>query len=219
MEEYENSNLLDIEEFDEEKMKAESADLLELRFLTKENAKFQRTKGGFVSLEYADKTYDRVNVYRTFPVSEPDAYISIREADEKAREIGVVEHLNKLSADQAEMLREQLKLRYFTPEITKVIDIKTEYGYGYFNVVTNFGACRFTIHNGGGAVVSLTDTRIMITDLDGNRFIDSMCAYGPNILGYNDPDVDAAGVAITNLKHTNNRAKLERIYLEAHSRM
>lgn len=32
-------------------------------------------------------------------------------------------------------------------------------------------------------------------DLDGNRFIDYMCAYGPNILGYNDPDVDAAARA------------------------
>ena len=29
-------------------------------------------------------------------------------------------------------------------------------------------------------------------DLDGNRFIDYMCAYGPNILGYHDADVDAA---------------------------
>ncbi|MBQ9131891.1 MAG: aminotransferase class III-fold pyridoxal phosphate-dependent enzyme [Clostridia bacterium] len=29
-------------------------------------------------------------------------------------------------------------------------------------------------------------------DLDGNRFIDYMCAYGPNILVYHDPDVDAA---------------------------
>ena len=29
-------------------------------------------------------------------------------------------------------------------------------------------------------------------DLDGNRLIDYMCAYGPNILGYHDPDVDAA---------------------------
>lgn len=29
-------------------------------------------------------------------------------------------------------------------------------------------------------------------DVDGNRFIDYMCAYGPNILGYNDEDVDAA---------------------------
>ena len=29
-------------------------------------------------------------------------------------------------------------------------------------------------------------------DLDGNQYIDYMCAYGPNILGYNHPVVDAA---------------------------
>lgn len=32
-------------------------------------------------------------------------------------------------------------------------------------------------------------------DLDGNKFIDYMCAYGPNVLGYKDADVDAAAVA------------------------
>ena len=31
-------------------------------------------------------------------------------------------------------------------------------------------------------------------DVDGNRFIDYMCAYGPNVLGYNDPDVDTAAM-------------------------
>ncbi len=31
-------------------------------------------------------------------------------------------------------------------------------------------------------------------DVDGNRFLDYMCAYGPNILGYNDPDVDRAAM-------------------------
>lgn len=169
-EEMMQSNLLELEEFDEEKMKAESADLLELRYLTKENAKFERTPGGFVKLTYKDKTYDRVGVYRTFPVTEPEEYISIREADEKAREIGVVEKLSVLDKDQADMLREQLNLRYFTPEITKIFDIKTEYGYGYFHVMTTYGECRFTIHTGGGSVVSITDTRIVITDLDGNRF-------------------------------------------------
>ena len=29
-------------------------------------------------------------------------------------------------------------------------------------------------------------------DVDGNRYIDYMCAYGPNVLGYGDPDVDEA---------------------------
>ena len=38
-------------------------------------------------------------------------------------------------------------------------------------------------------------------DVDGNKFIDYMCAYGPNFLGYNDPDVDAA--AIEQLKKGN----------------
>ena len=169
-EEVMQSNLLELEEFDEEKMKAESADLLELRYLTKENAKFERTPGGFVKLTYKDKTYDRVGVYRTFPVTMPEEFISIREADEKAREIGVIEQLSALDPEQAKMLKEQLDLRYFTPEITKIFDIKTEYGYGYFHVMTTYGECRFTIHNGGSSVVSLTDTRIVINDLDGNRF-------------------------------------------------
>ena len=135
-EEMMQSNLLELEEFDEEKMKAESADLLELRYLTKENAKFERTPGGFVKLTYKDKTYDRVGVYRTFPVTMPEEFISIREADEKAREIGVIEKLSALDPEQAKMLKEQLDLRYFTPEITKIFDIKTEYGYGYFHVMT-----------------------------------------------------------------------------------
>ena len=169
-EEMMQSNLLELQEFDEEKMKAESADLLELRYLTKENAKFERTPGGFVKLTYKGETYDRVSVYRTFPVTMPEEFISIREANEKAREIGVIEKLSDLDPEQAKMLKEQLDLRYFTPEITKIYDIKTEYGYGYFHVMTTYGECRFTIHNGGSSVTSLTDTRVVINDLDGNRF-------------------------------------------------
>lgn len=32
-------------------------------------------------------------------------------------------------------------------------------------------------------------------DMDGNKYLDLMCAYGPNVLGYGDPDVDAAAMA------------------------
>ena len=31
-------------------------------------------------------------------------------------------------------------------------------------------------------------------DMDGNRYLDLMCAYGPNVLGYCDPDVDKAAI-------------------------
>jgi glutamate-1-semialdehyde 2,1-aminomutase len=33
-----------------------------------------------------------------------------------------------------------------------------------------------------------------ITDVDGNRYLDFMCAYGPNLFGYGHPDIDAAFV-------------------------
>lgn len=163
-------DLLNLQDFNEEDLKKESEELLEMRFLNRDNAVFARTAGGFVSLKTKEKEYDRVGVYLTFPLTNPDEFISIREADEKAKEIGLVEKLSDLAADQQEMLREQLKLRYFMPVITKVLDVKDEYGYAYWNVVTTFGACRFTTQMSGEAVINLSDARLMVTDIDGNRY-------------------------------------------------
>ena len=144
----------------------ETEEMLKIRYLHKDNAVFARTPGGFVSLDYDGKHYDRVSVYRAFPFTDPEKYISIRESDEKAKEIGMVEDLKDLDPDAAAMLLEQIGIRYFTPVITKIIDIKDEYGYAYFDVVTD----RFTIHMNSSSVVRLTDTRLLISDLDGNRF-------------------------------------------------
>ena len=43
-------------------------------------------------------------------------------------------------------------------------------GYAYFHVMTDRGECRFTINMGSNAVVRLSDSRLLITDLDENRF-------------------------------------------------
>ena len=187
-------DLLDLQEFDEEALKKESEELLEMRFLTKKNAEFSRTEGGFVALKITgagekctaenersekgerpgegedSRKYDRVGVYLTFPLTNPEEFISIREADEKAKEIGIIEKLSDLEKDQQEMLREQIKLRYFRPVISKVLDVKDEYGYAYWNVVTSFGACRFTTQMSGDAVIHLSDSRLLVTDIDGNRY-------------------------------------------------
>lgn len=161
----------EIEEFDLEKMEKETEDMLRLRYITKENTVFARTEGGFVSMKMDGEFYPRIQVYHAFPFTDPDSYISIREPDEKAKEIGVIKNIRKdISKESREMLEEQLRLRYFTPTIEKVINIKDEYGFAYFDVLTNHGACRFTIHMGGSSVVNLSDTRLLITDLDGNRF-------------------------------------------------
>lgn len=164
------TDLLNLKEFDEEVLKKESEELLEMHLMTSENATFSRTPGGFVSLKTGGKEYARVGIYLTFPLTNPEEFISIREADEKAKEIGMIEKLSLLNPDQQEMIKEQIKLRYFIPVITKVLDVKDEYGYAYWHVQTNFGVCRFTTRMSGNAVVSLSDSRLMVTDIDGNRY-------------------------------------------------
>jgi len=159
------------EEFNLEQMEKETEEMLRLRYINSSNAVFARTEGGFVSLKIEDEFYPRVQVYQAFPFTDPYCYISIREPDEKAKEIGVIKDLRKdVDEDTRQMILEQIRLRYFTPIIKKINNIKDEYGFAYFDVVTDHGACRFTIHMGGNSVVHLTDTRLLITDLDGNRF-------------------------------------------------
>ena len=158
------------QEFNIDQMEQEVEEMTALRYLTKENAVFARTGGGFISLEFDGKKWERVQVIRLFPFTEPDQFISIRTVEERSKEIGVIEDMKKVSKETRKMLEEQLKLRFFTPLIQKVLDIKDEYGYAYFHVMTDRGECRFTINMGGNAVVRLTDTRLLITDLDENRF-------------------------------------------------
>lgn len=158
------------QEFNIDQMEQEVEEMTALRYLTKDNAVFARTEGGFISLEFDGKKWERVQVIRLFPFTEPDQFISIRTVEERSKEIGVIEDMKKVSKETRKMLEEQLKLHYFTPVIQKVLDIKDEYGYAYFHVMTDRGECRFTINMGGNAVVRLTDTRLLITDLDENRF-------------------------------------------------
>ena len=163
-------DLLDLQELDEEALKRESEEVLQMRFLNAENAVFTRTEGGFLALKTGEKEYERVGVYLTFPLTNPNEFISIREADEKAKEIGIIQSINDVGKDEQEMIREQVRLRYFMPVIRKVMDVKNEYGYAYWHVVTDYGACRFTTHMGGDAVVNLGEARYQVTDIDGNRY-------------------------------------------------
>ncbi len=49
-------------------------------------------------------------------------------------------------------------------------------------------------------------------DVDGNQYIDYMCAYGPNVLGYGDEDVDAA--VIEQIKKGNCVTSPDKIMVE-----
>ncbi len=157
-------------EFDLAEMEKETEEMLKINLLNENNTEFIRTEGGFLSIKHGDTTYPRVHVVRMFPFTDPDRYISVRTTDEHSKEIGIIEDMAELSSKTAGLIREQLDLRYFTPVITGIKSIKDEYGYAYFDVMTDRGECRFAIHMGGSDVVHLSETRILITDIDENRF-------------------------------------------------
>ncbi len=147
----------------------EAEEMTAMRKITKQN-KFERTEGGFINLTFDGVTYERVKVVRLFPFTDANKYISIRQNDEKAREIGIIEDMDELDDDTRSMLEEQLRLNYFTPVIEKIYNIKDEYGYAYFHVKTDKGECKFAINMASNAVTKLSDSRLIITDLDENRF-------------------------------------------------
>lgn len=157
-------------EFTLSQMEQETDEMLRIRYLNKDNARFTATGTGFLSLEIGEEKYDRVAVVRMFPMQYTDELISIRTADQKSKEIGIVEKLTDFDEQTAKLLKAQLNLRYFMPAITKIINIKDEYGYAYWSVETDKGTCHFTIQMGGNAVIHLSDTRVIITDIDENRF-------------------------------------------------
>ncbi len=145
------------------------------------NLNFFESEGGFLGakLESRDAghapegscgTYDRVRAVRLFPFTDPAKYISIRVGNETGEELAVIRDIAQLSPDQQELIRRDLELNYFMPVINKIISIKDEYGYAYFHVMTDKGEVKFTINMGGNNVTKLSETRLLITDINENRF-------------------------------------------------
>lgn len=167
----ESSKELYAQEFDLKQMEQESEEMLRMNYLNQENAVFLKSSGGFLNLIHQGNTYKRVQILRTFPFSDPDSYLSIREDTEKAKEIGMIKDFHKdFSKDTVALLEEQLTIRYFSPVIQQILQVKEEGGFAYFDVQTDYGQCQFSFRSNSSSVVHLSDTRLVIYDLDNNRY-------------------------------------------------
>ncbi len=155
-----------------EKVKEEESHLpvsTEVRRLTPVDVVFEETEGNMLNAKVGDYLFERVQIHRSFPHSNPDRYLTVRTKEN--REVGLIEDLAEFPDDQKELLVRQMKLRYFSPVISHIIHVKDEYGYTHWVVDTDCGECRFTVRGGGGSVIQPTPNKYIITDVDGNRFI------------------------------------------------
>ena len=88
--------------------------------LTPENAEFIRSEGGLVSLKLKNddgsiEFFERVLPIRSFPITDPDEFIAIREPDSKDKgkgdEIGMIRKLSDFDKAAQELLGEELQRR------------------------------------------------------------------------------------------------------------
>ena len=147
--------------------------------LTKENARFTRSKGGMISLflngPNGEETFERVIVLRSFPVTAPDEFLSVREPDTRKKgrgsEIGMIRRLSEFDAETQALINAELDLRYFTPVIQKITSVKDKFGYSYWEAETTAGKVSFVLNNPFSNIRVLEDQRIYISDMDGNSFV------------------------------------------------
>jgi Domain of unknown function (DUF1854). len=140
-----------------------------IHYLTGSNAKFRKTEGNMLSVTADGETHPAVYVHCSFPHTNRTSYLSIRNIDNK--EIGMIRSLGDFDEATAKLLEEQMQIRYFCPEITKVLSMKEEFGYSYWEAETTAGVCRFTVRNGGANAKLVTAVRLVISDVNGNRFV------------------------------------------------
>lgn len=140
-----------------------------IQYCTKDNTTFRRMSGKLLSITIDGETHDHVFLHCSFPHTDKRQYVSVRTADNE--EIGMIRSIDDFPAEVVALLEEQIQIRYFVPEITRVVNIREEFGYSYWDTETTAGLCRFTVRSGGNHLKLVGEEKLLVIDVDGNRFI------------------------------------------------
>jgi len=147
--------------------------------LTPDNIKFIRSPGNLISIDFinhkGEKEFlERIVIFRSFPITNPNEFLSVREPDSKkmgrGKEIGMIRRLSDFDPETQSLINEELERRYFSPTILKIRSIKEKFGYTYWDAETTSGNVTFILNNPFSNIRILEDGRIFISDMDGNNF-------------------------------------------------
>lgn len=148
--------------------------------LTKDNAKIRISEGGLVCLDFVNhkgeqEHVDRVVIFRSFPITNPDEFLSVREPDSKkagkGKELGMIRRLTDMDEESIAAIKTELDIRYFSPEITQLLSLKSKFGYQYWSAKTTSGDISFVLTNPFVNIRVLEDGRVLMKDIEGNNFV------------------------------------------------
>jgi len=143
--------------------------LTNINYLDPREAVFATTEGGLLSLQLGDRFYSKVDLYQAFPFSLEYQYISVR--DDKGDEIGIIKDLKEFPPQSQEAIRKELSWRYYAPQITRILDLKDEFGHLYWDVETNYGFRKFVTRARDEGIYPIAGGRLLIVDMAGNRYV------------------------------------------------
>jgi len=109
-----------------------------------------------------------VRVVRAAPLSHPGRYITF--LDEKGRELYTVDRLDDLPPSERQLVEEELANYYLGNTIQRVNELESEFGIAYWDVETPRGRRDFVVQDVQSSITWLSPTRLLIVDVDGNRF-------------------------------------------------
>jgi len=121
-----------------------------------------------------DTLYRGVFPVRMCPIRHPHRYIALRytdHADDKEKEIGVIEELLEFPNDQQELIRQSLARQYYEQVIERVFKIRHEYGLLFFEVQTQRGKEAFTMPWRADRAEDYGEDGKVLLDAHDNRYI------------------------------------------------
>jgi hypothetical protein len=121
-----------------------------------------------VNTEGEERSYPSVKIFQSAPLSKPQEYLAF--LDGKSEEIALVRRLADLPSDSQKIAKRELDKRYLTARITQIPNIKQEFGVTYWSVETDRGKREFVMQSLSESCIWLSDTHLLLIDVDGNRF-------------------------------------------------
>lgn len=110
-----------------------------------------------------------VEVARAFPISAPEEYISIIDAD--GHEVMCIKDPNTLPRNPMHMLAEELTRREFVPIVQRIEEVQADADPSHWSIVTDRGPTTFLMEDSDNDVRRLAGHQILLVDTHGIRYL------------------------------------------------
>ena len=109
-----------------------------------------------------------VKALRAFPITAADDFVAVKDSD--GEELGVIQKVADLDPASRKVLEAELERVYFRPRITRIVAIVVNFRIPTWEVETDRGGRIFEIGSMRSDFRPLEAGRILIHDVDGNRY-------------------------------------------------